>query len=358
MVNELKSAGVELAPVLAGMVRQNLRGINTLSTKYKYNQLIKLLVFILENEDYEDLDDIYLIPLYNIQWNHQHFQIKNVVHPKSELILLNSKNPLLELPKSDMSHVEKLVNILQNLGIRFTDRSWDVKLVKSEFNNALRKLTVWPTAANEYDDNYFNFIKSILTSSNFHEIKNWIESKPVVPNRSNKKLKTVRDLYDHKTYLFRITFKGTGMGFKYQVNRQAFLECARAIQKQSQKQRYQHANDLIYHATTVVHYLYNNIDDLNYSDAEYEDLAHISFIPAELSIKLLILKKLLNLMNLKVLIYCVYPTFTQVALFHSAVISKPSSPILTKYKKFRKPNGNQILEHLHVVAFKLLKSKK
>lgn len=132
------------------------------------------------------------------------YPILEVVRPKSELILLDSKNPLLELPKSDMSHVEKLVNILQNLGIRFTDRSWDAKLgdyilkwtpetvlkalgdalhrnirpftklskveiksirhfiienwndfssndgtkVKSEFNNALRKLPVWPTAAN------------------------------------------------------------------------------------------------------------------------------------------------------------------------------------------------------------------
>ncbi|CAG8463426.1 20675_t:CDS:2 [Gigaspora margarita] len=609
MINELKSAGIELAPVPAGMVRQNLRGINNLSTKYKYNQLIKLLVFILEDEDYEDLNDIYLIPLYNNQWGkfdkefkqkyylasreqqnlvphidssnfvydkynehsklkmifeHEKFHEKTnikkfnatslaylleyelipeqkitnwdpesltipnkkwlneiwkiilesntslelfskypileVVRPKSELILLDSKNPLLELPKSDMSHVEKLVNILQNLGIRFTDRSWDSKLgdyilkwtpetvlkalgdalhrnirpftkltkdeiksirhfiienwndfssnngtkVKSEFNNALRKLPVWPTAANgekfkspndgllppkkieilspkskcypdkqflkvkndnyqkilealnvpyvdlinylknhytfpkEYDDNYFNFIKSILTSSNFHEIKNWIESKPVIPNRSNKKLKTARDLYDYKTYLFRITFEGTdrflhdefqnnstylniikGMGFKYQVNRQTFLECARAIQKQSQEQRYQQANDLIYRATTVVHYLYDNIDDLNYSDAEYEDLARISFIPAELSIETPYIEKAVKPNEFECLNLLCLPKYKNiVALFHSAVIPKPSSPILTKYKKFGKPNGNQILEHLRVVAFKLLKSKK
>ncbi|CAG8840589.1 34309_t:CDS:1, partial [Racocetra persica] len=68
MLNELKLAGVELAPVPAGMVRQNLKGINNLSSKYRYNQLIKLLVFILEDENYEDLDDIYLIPLYDNQW--------------------------------------------------------------------------------------------------------------------------------------------------------------------------------------------------------------------------------------------------------------------------------------------------
>ncbi|CAG8453742.1 19979_t:CDS:2 [Racocetra fulgida] len=571
MLNELKLAGVELAPVPAGMVRQNLKGINNLSSKYKYHQLIKLLVFILEDENYEDLDDIYLIPLYDNQWGkfdklseqkyylatreqqnlvphvnlsnfvydkycehpklkaifeHEKFHdqtnvrkfnatslasllafelqpeqkitnwdpdsaiipnkkwldeiwkiilesntslelfsrypLLEVIRPSRELILLDLKRPLLELPQSDMSHFEKLVIILQNLGIKFTDRSWDAKLgdyilrwtpetvlksfgdllkknmrpftklakdevkairhfiienwndfstsngtkVKSEFREVLCKLPVWPTAAKgekfkspndgllppkkieilspkskcysdklflnvknddyqkilealnvhyvdlvnylknhytfprEYDDNYFNFIKSVLTSSNFHEIQSWIESKPVIPNRSNKKLKTARDLYDHKTYIFRIAFEGTDrflhdefqnnttylnimkrMGFKYQVTRQTFLECARAIQNQSQEQRY-HSDDLIYRATTVVHYLYDNIDDLNYSDAEYEELA----------------------------------PFTQVALFHSAVIPKPTSPILTKYKKFGMPSAIQILEHLREVAFKLSKS--
>ncbi|CAG8701171.1 559_t:CDS:1, partial [Scutellospora calospora] len=59
MINQLKSAGVELAPVPAGMVRQNLKGINNLSNKYEYEQLIKLLIFIL---------DIYLIPLYDNKW--------------------------------------------------------------------------------------------------------------------------------------------------------------------------------------------------------------------------------------------------------------------------------------------------
>ncbi|CAG8729250.1 1671_t:CDS:2, partial [Racocetra persica] len=430
------------------------------------------------------------------------YPLLEVVRPTRELVLLDLKRPLLELPQNNMSHFEKLVTILQNLGIKFTDRSWDAKLgdyilkwtpetvlksfgdlikknlrpftklpkdeikairhfiienwndfstsngtkVKSEFREVLCKLPVWPTAANgekfkspndgllppkkieilspkskcysdklflnvknddyqkilealnvhyvdlvnylknhytfprEYDDNYFNFIKSVLTSRNFHEIQSWIESKPVIPNRSNKRLKTARDLYDHKTYLFRIAFEGTDrflhdefqnnttylnimkkMGFKYQVTRQTFLECARAIQNQSQDEPRYNSDELIYRATTVVHYLYDNIDDLNYSDAEYEELARIYFIPAESSIQTPYSERAVTPKKFECLNSLCLPkykniAFTQVALFHSAVIPKPTSPILTKYKKFGMPSAIQILEHLREVAFKLQKS--
>ncbi|KAF0550229.1 hypothetical protein F8M41_024804 [Gigaspora margarita] len=257
--------------------------------------------------------------------------------------------------------------------------------VKSEFNKALRKLPVWPTAANgekfkspndgllppkkieilspkskcypdkqflkvknddyqkilealnvpyvdlvnylknhytfpkEYDDNYFNFIKSILTSSNFMKSKIGLKVNPITFEGTDHFLHD--EFQNNSTYLNIIK----GMGFKYQVNRQSFLECARAIQKQSQEQRYQQANDLIYRATTVVHYLYDNIDDLNYSDAEYEDLARISFIPVELSIETPYIEKAVKPNEFECLNLLCLPkykniAFTQLALFHSASI--------------------------------------
>ncbi|CAG8622372.1 7270_t:CDS:2, partial [Scutellospora calospora] len=235
------------------------------------------------------------------------------------------------------------------------------------------------TFPKEYEEKYFKFIKSVLKSSNFQEIEIWIRDKPVIPNRLNKKLKTARDLYDYNTYLFRITFEGTDrflhdefqndstylniikrMGFKYQINRQTFLECARAIKKQSSEPKH-NPSDLIVRATTVVHYLYDNIDELSYSDAEYEELALIPFIPADLSIETPYSENAVKSNELECLNSLCLPkykniAFTQVALFHTAIIPKPTSPILTKYKRFGKPSATQVLAHLREVAFNLLRS--
>ncbi|CAG8618668.1 4072_t:CDS:2 [Cetraspora pellucida] len=234
MLDDLKNVDVKWAPIPAKMVRENLRNID-LSNKFSYEQLITLLLFILEDNNYEDLHNINLIPLADKSWgkfdrrsrqkyiatfeecnlvpnadlsnfvdeicsdddklkkffeniefqqktNVRKFnavslgnllkyeipfgqQITNwdpestyipnkiwlnkiwkfilesnasleaffqyplleVIRPTKELTFLDSRQPLIELPKDD-THYEELIKILEALGIRFTDRPWDEKL--------------------------------------------------------------------------------------------------------------------------------------------------------------------------------------------------------------------------------------
>ncbi|CAG8802945.1 12421_t:CDS:1, partial [Racocetra fulgida] len=56
-----------------------------------------------------------------------HYPLLEVIRPTKELTFLDSRHPLMELPKDD-THYEELIQILEALGIRFTNHPWDEKL--------------------------------------------------------------------------------------------------------------------------------------------------------------------------------------------------------------------------------------
>ncbi|CAG8720559.1 21742_t:CDS:2, partial [Dentiscutata erythropus] len=591
MLDDLKNVGVKWAPIPAKLVRENLRNID-LSLKFNYDQLIKLLLFILEDNDYEDLYDINLIPLADkscgtfgkqfryiatteernlvpkanlsnfvndkyrknhklkeifediefqrktsirrfdaaslglllkfeipfgkkiTNWNPKSTAIPNkiwldkiwkfilesnasldifweyplleVVRPTKELTFLDSRQPLMELPKNDMMHYEDLVNILETLEIRFTDRSWDEKLsdyiykwtpeavlksfciadqngknfdflnnkfkakvvrkfivenwnnfslnngtlVKDEFKGILSKLPVWPTLCGqqfaspvngflppddieinsknhpnklflnarnesfkkilkaldtpyinltnylqkyyviprENNENHIKFIKSVLKSKEFNQIVSWIKDKDIFPNRKTKKLRNARNLYDYRIQLFQITLEDSDLflhddiqndsycfeiiktiGFKYEINQQTFLECARTIAKYTYDRR--PPNNLIYRATTIINYLYDNIDELGFSDVEWNgELTSTSFVPTEMSIESPYSS------NAKIPRKFECFAFTQMAIFHNNVVPSPTSSIFTKFKNFGKPSATKVLDHLREVTSEIIKS--
>ncbi|CAG8641823.1 23254_t:CDS:2, partial [Dentiscutata erythropus] len=242
--------------------------------------------------------------------------------------------------------------------------------------NYLRKYYVIPR---EYHEDHIKFIQSVLKSKEFNQAERWIKDQAIFPNRKTKKLKNARNLYDYKVQLFQITFEGSDlflhddiqndnycfeiikrMGFKYEVNQKTFLECARAIVKYNHDRK--PPNNLLYRATTIVNYLYENIDELGFSDVEWNDELTIEpFVPAEMSIEPPYssnAKIPQNFESFGSLCLPRYKTlaFTQMAIFHHNVVPSPTSSIFTKFKNFGKPSASDVLEHLREVASELIKS--
>ncbi|CAG8660857.1 32334_t:CDS:2, partial [Gigaspora margarita] len=253
-----------------------------------------------------------------------------------------------------------------------------LKALDTPYVNLISYLQNYYEIPRENHEDHIKFIKSVLKSKEFNQIESWIKEKDIFPNKKTKKLKNARNLYDHRIHLFQITFEGSDlflhddilnddycfeiikrMGFKHEVNQRTFLECAIKIVKYTHERK--PPNNLLHRATTIVNYLYDNIDELGFSDVEWNELTTIPFVPAEMSIESPYLSnaKIPNKFECFDLL-CLprYKTiaFTQMAIFHNSVVPSSNSSIFTKFKNFGKPSAEYVLEHLREVASELIKS--
>lgn len=149
------------------------------------------------------------------------------------------------------------------------------------------------------------------------------------------------------------------MGFKHTVTRDSFLSCAQEI---SQSRRFRvNENVLMYRATFVVNYLYNNFNNLQFSETEWDHLIRIPFIPAsninDSPHSEITYKEFGRVECLKSLCLPKYKNiaWTQVAFLSESATPSENSPIMGK-ENFGKPSAEQILDHLREVAEKIPKS--
>ncbi|RHZ87242.1 hypothetical protein Glove_38g43 [Diversispora epigaea] len=232
------------------------------------------------------------------------------------------------------------------------------------------------------EGNYVQFIKSILKSPNFREIESWISNKCVIPQRFSKNLKYARDLYDYNVDLFRITFESSEkflhhelqsdseclevikrMGFKDTVTVENFLSCARAIDEDSQNRRSRiNENVLNHRAVQVVNYLYDNFNNLPFSENEWSNLVSIRFVPTSNIDSLyseIIPQKFKNFGKFQCFKSLCLPKYksiawTQVGFLDVSVIPSQDSSILKK-EKFGTPSADQVLDHLREIAENIFK---
>lgn len=153
------------------------------------------------------------------------------------------------------------------------------------------------------------------------------------------------------------------MGFKHTVTPDSFLNCAQEICGHSQSRRPRiNENVLIYRATFVVNFLYNNFDNLQFNETEWNYLISIPFVPTSNIMDNLYSEitpqKYRKFECLKSLCLPKYKdiAWTQVAFFSELAIPSEDSHI-TKKGNFGKPNAGQILDHLCMVAEKIPESR-
>ncbi|CAG8531157.1 1291_t:CDS:2 [Diversispora eburnea] len=310
----IKVYNIDLSLISPKLAHKTLKN-KDISKSYDWGDLIKLLKFFVKDEDYSQLEDIDILPLANKEFakfgNHattkertllpsvedRHFvnDICNSVQILKEILLpINSK--IKQIIRIFQKYERELVDILCKFGHKFTlRRSTKISknyIIEQKPGNVIKLIDEARTKKN----------KSILKSSNFREIEEWISNKRVIPQRFEKNLKYARDL---------------------------------SIDEDSQNRRSRISKNV----------LYDNFDNLQFSESEWNNLISIRFVPASNIDRLYseIIPPKLNNVKFECFKSLCLPKYksiawTQVAFLDGSVIPNQNSSILKK-EKFGTPNS-------------------
>ncbi|CAG8733670.1 uncharacterized protein OCT59_011814 [Rhizophagus irregularis] len=215
---------------------------------------------------------------------------------------------------------------------------------------------------NEYDYHYVNFLNSIL---DYGKVVKDLKDKPCFPTY-NKKLKKVDQLYDINNSVFKTIFSGnmgmflhndlkylnelSSIGFKYKVNQETFIICAKYIEKLGKKVN--PPSDTRYRGFALIDYFYKNIDTLKFE----EGMERFQFIPISKD-----LGKPYNLNHVRTntldcFDHIVLSKYKEVAWSQMSLIAEdvvPPKHVLQKYPTLGKPEVTIVIEHLRYLYMNL-----
>ncbi|GES91936.1 BTB/POZ protein [Rhizophagus clarus] len=224
--------------------------------------------------------------------------------------------------------------------------------------------------------NYITFMQRILSLGK-REIERYFELYPLIPNKSLTALVKANTLYDITVPLFCNVFEGSDnflptifysntiwvtalkrIGLKYQVNCKTIIECAREIESQFQNDQYP-TNVVRYRAKSVIDYLYEHTETLNFSSGQWSEIMQIKFVPSEKNFQNSLYedaKETSGYESFAVLCFQRYKEvcWTQKPLFDKSV--EPNDLFLQRRPKIGKPSPKDVINHWSFVIEKI-KSK-
>ncbi|GBC02577.1 hypothetical protein RclHR1_00470007 [Rhizophagus clarus] len=220
---------------------------------------------------------------------------------------------------------------------------------------------------------YIIFLQRILSLGK-REIEQYFELYPLIPNKSLTALVKANTLYDITVPLFCNVFEGSDnflptifysnmiwvtalkrIGLKYQVNCKTIIECAREIESQFQNDQYP-TNVVKHRAKSVIDYLYEHTETLNFSSGQWSEIMQIKFVPSEKNFQNSLYedaKETSGLESFAVLCFQRYKEvcWTQKPLFDKNV--EPNTSFLQRRPKIGKPSPEDVMSHWSYVVDKI-----
>ncbi|CAG8578635.1 2163_t:CDS:2 [Gigaspora margarita] len=202
-------------------------------------------------------------------------------------------------------------------------------------------------------DNYSQFLIDIFSDDDsIDEIKNYIKGLKAIPNKVFK-LCYAKELFDEDNPLFKCVYEDSNLflpsilqnnqkfkevlkeiGFNCDVTPEIFIKCAEEIQVNFKRESDSNKRKKIKNsANTTVCYFYKNQLDLNFSEAEWNKLSKIKFVPTS--------KKVLKVQY----IYSCNNNNEKLQSFENLCLSKYKNLAWTQLSFFKKEPDKEVLKN-------------
>ncbi|CAG8534630.1 14310_t:CDS:2, partial [Racocetra fulgida] len=228
-------------------------------------------------------------------------------------------------------------------------------------------------------DGYSQFLIDIFSDDDsINEIKNYIKGLKAIPNKVFK-LCYAEDLFDEDNPLFKCVYEDSNLflpsilqnnqklkeelrkiGFNRDVTPEIFIKCAEEIQVNFKRENDLNKKKKIKNsANTTVCYFYENQSELNFSEANWNKLSKIKFVPTSKKVLKVQYKYSRNynsekLQSFENLCLSKYKNlaWTQLSFFKN----EPDEEVLKNYHSLGLPTIKTIINHLKTIQEEVSKS--